>query len=63
MNLLLMPEGIRVEKSLCTGRTGQPCPQMVLAHMSTYGHLGGGQSLSAPLNPAFVNPFDAPTFR
>ena len=38
-------------------------PQMVTVHMSAYGSPGGGQSLAAPLNLAFVNPFNAPTFR
>ena len=33
---------------------------MVPAHMDAYGSLESGCSLTASLNPAFVNPFDAP---
>ena len=31
--------------------------------MCAYGSLGGWWSLTAPLNLAFIDPFDAPTFR
>ena len=43
-----MPEGIHIEKGPGTGRIGQPDPQMGPAHMSAYGHLGGGGSFAAP---------------
>ena len=61
--LFVMPKGIWVKESLGTEGTCQPHPQIVPVHMSAYGSLGGGQSLTAPLNLTFVNPFHAPQFK
>ena len=55
--------GIQVEKSPWTGKTGQPYPQMGPAHLSTCGCMGAGQSFTATLNPALIDPLDAPIFK
>ena len=55
-----MPKGIWVKQSLGGGGTCQPHPQMVMMYMCTDGNLRCWQSLTTPLNPAFINPFDAP---
>ena len=59
----MMPKDIQVKEGLGAGGTHQPHLQIVSVHMHTYGHLGGGWSLATPLNLAFINPFDTPTFR
>ena len=52
MNLLsVLPEGIQIEEGAN------------LAHIGTNGHTRGGWSLNAPLNPALLDPLDAPTIQ
>ena len=57
MNLLFLPpEGIQVEKRLWMKRTGQFHTQVGPAHIGTNGHMRGGRSFMAPLNPATIDP-------
>ena len=61
MNLCFVsPEGIWIEEGPWAGRTGQPYTQVGPAHMGANGHTRGGQSFTAPLNPALIDPLDAP---
>ena len=63
MNFPVMPKGIQVQEGLVTGGTHQPHPKMVSVHMCTDGSTSSLWPLTAPLNPAFVNPLDLPYCR
>ena len=61
MNLLFVsPEAIWIEEGLWAGRTGKPNTKMSLVFMGANGHMRVGQSLTAPLNLALVDPLDVP---
>ena len=61
MNLLYAsPEGIQIKKGPWTGRTGQLNTLVGPSHMGADSHMRSGQSFTAPLNSAPINPLDAP---
>ena len=60
MTLLVVPEGVRIEKGLVVEGAHQPHSQVYPLHVCTNGSMGGWWALPATFNLTLVYMLDAP---